>query len=103
MHWIHADGGTKNYKAHKAYRLAESESLILNFDDTTKFQKKLGGVAINQMVLCLNEVSDGSAKSMIEQISLELENFHYIAHALNLHNPQINWTLYILHIQLSID
>ena len=81
--------------AHKAYMLAESESLSLNSDGTTKFQKKLGGVAINGMVLCLNEVPDGSAQSMIEQISLELEKLRDIAHALNLRDPQkINWTLF---------
>ena len=79
--------------AHKAYTLAESESLSLNSDGSTKF----GGVAVNGMVLCLlSEVPDGSAQSMIEQISLDFEkNLHDIAHALNLRDPQkINWTLF---------
>ena len=73
--------------AYKAYTLAESESFSLNSDGTTKFQKKLG-VAVNVMVLCLNEVPDGSAQSMIEQISLELEKLRDIVHVLNLHDPQ---------------
>ena len=81
--------------AHKAYTLAECESLSLHSDGTTKLQKKLGGVAVNGMVLCLNEVPDGSAQSMIEQVSLELEKLRDIAHALNLRDPRkINWTLF---------
>ena len=81
--------------AHKAYTLAETKSFSLNSDGTTKFQKKLGGVAVNGMVLCLSEVPDGSAQSMIEQVSLELEKLRDIAHALNLRDPQkINWTLF---------
>jgi hypothetical protein len=81
--------------AHKAYTLAETKSFSLNSDGTTKFQKKLGGVAVNGMVLCLSEVPDGSAQSMIDQVSLELEKLRDIAHALNLHDPQkINWTLF---------
>ena len=74
--------------AYKAYTLAESESFSLNSDGTTKFQKKLGGVAVNGMVLCLNEVPDGSAQSIIKQISLELEKLRDIVHVLNLHDPQ---------------
>ena len=50
-------------------------------------QKKLGGVAVNGMLLCLNEVPDGSAQSMIEQVSVELEKLRDIAHALNLRDP----------------
>ena len=50
--------------AHKAYILAETKTFILN-SDTTKFQKKLG-VSANGMLLCLSEVPDGSAQSMIE-------------------------------------
>ena len=81
--------------AHKAYTLAETKSFSLNSDGTTKFQKKLGGVAVNGMVLCLSEVLDGSAQSMIEQVSLELEKLRDIAHALNLRDPQkLNWTLF---------
>ena len=81
--------------AHKAYIVAESESLSLNSDGTTKFQKKLGGVAVNGMVLCLNEVPDGSADSMIEQVSQELEKIRDIAYALNICHPEkINWTLF---------
>lgn len=71
--------------AHKAYAVNESESLDLNSDGTTKFQKKIGGVAVNGMVLSLNAVPDGSANSIIEDISCELEKLRDIAYALNLH------------------
>ena len=74
--------------AHKAYTVIESKSLDLNSDGTTKYQKKLGGVAVNGMVLSLNEVPDGSADSMIENISRELAKLRDIGHALNLHNPE---------------
>ena len=81
--------------AHKAYTVIESKSLDLNSDGTTKYQKKLGGVAVNGMVLSLNEVPDGSADSMIENISRELAKLRDIGHALNLHNPErVNWTLF---------
>ena len=81
--------------AHKAYTLAETKSFSLNSDGTTKFQKKLEGMAVNGMVLCLSEVPDGSAQSMIDQVSLEFEKLRDIAHALNLRDPQkINWTLF---------
>ena len=55
----------------------------------------MGGVAVNGMVLCPSEVPDGSAHSMTEQVSLELEKLHDIAYTLNLRDPQtINWTLF---------
>ena len=56
--------------ARNACMLAEYESFSLNSDGTTKFRKKLGLAAIG-MVLCLNEVSDGST----EYDLLELETF----------------------------
>ena len=43
------------------------------------------------MVLCVSEVPDGSAQSMIEQASLELEKLCDIAHALNTTWPTKNW------------
>ena len=59
------------------------------------FRRNLGGVAVNGMVLCPSEVPDGSAHSMTEQVSLELEKLRDIAYALNLRDPQtINWTLF---------
>ena len=80
--------------AHKACTFIESDSLSLNSDGTTKCLKKINGVAMNGMVICLNEVPDGSADSIVEDISRELEKLREIASALNLPNPEkLNWTL----------
>jgi len=81
--------------AHKACSLISCKTLNANSDGTTKFQKKLGGVAVNGMVLCLGEVPDGSAESMIELIEAELEKIRKTACDLKLSNPEkINWTLF---------
>ncbi len=81
--------------AHKASTIVSGATLDLNTDGTTKFQKKIGGVAVNGMVLSLNEVPDGSADSVIEDISRELDKLRDIARVLNLSNPErINWTLF---------
>ena len=81
--------------AHKACILIESNSLKLHSDGTTKSQRKIGGGAANGMVLSLNEVPDGSADSMIKDITNELAKLRDIACALKLEKPErINWTLF---------
>jgi len=80
--------------AHNAANLLESDSLNLNCDGTTLCQKKLQGAAINGTVLSVNEIPDGSADSMIADVSHELQKLREIAHALRLPNAdKINWTL----------
>ena len=83
--------------AHTASRLAEqaqSGCVNLNSDGTTKAQKKIQGTAINDIVISVNEVPDGSADSMIADVSKELQKLREIAHALRLPNAdKINWTL----------
>lgn len=81
--------------AHKASVIIEQEKPVhLNTDGTTKSQKKLQGVAINGMVLSINEVPDGAADAMIDDISSELQKLREIAHSLGLPNAdKINWTL----------
>ena len=83
--------------AHKATCLidkAQSGFLNLNCDGTTLSQKKIQGAAISGMVLSVNEVPDGSADSMISDISKELQKLREIAHLLHLPNAdKINWTL----------
>ena len=57
---------------HKAITIAEQAqagSLYLNSDGTTKFQKKIDGVALNGIVVSVNEIPDGSADSIVEDIS----------------------------------
>lgn len=80
--------------AHKATMLCEVSSLHLNTDGTTKNQKKLNGIVINDVVVSVNEVSDGTAASAIEDISRELATLRETAQALGIPNAKsINWTL----------
>ena len=82
------------HKATTVLKQAETGFLHLNTDGTTKCQKKIEGAALNGMVLSVNEVPDGSADSMIDDISREFKKLRDIAHALRLPNAdKINWTL----------
>ena len=64
-------------------------------DETTLAQKKLGGAAISSMVLPVNELSDGSAETTVEDVSKELERLREMAKVLNLPHPNsINWTIF---------
>ena len=84
--------------AHKAAVLCEAanKGFLMNTDGTTKSQKKLGGVAINNMVLSVNELPDGTAESVIADVSRELEKLRKTAYALGMPNPNsINWTLLV--------
>ena len=88
--------------AHKASTIVESATLNLNTDGTTKFPKKIGGVAINGLVFSLIEVPDSSADSVIEDIARELDKLRDIARTLNLSNPErINWT-HFRHLHLIL-
>ena len=83
--------------AHKATVICEHANdgqLYLNTDGTTLAQKKLGSVAINNVTVSVNEVSDGTAAYMIDDVSRELQKLREMAHALNIPNADsINWTL----------
>ena len=83
--------------AHKAStldNLVEDGMFHINTDGTTKFQRKLGATAINGTVIGVNEMPDGTAESIITDISKELQKLRETAQALNLpHAKQINWTL----------
>ena len=57
------------HKATSVLKQAETGMMHLNTDGTTKFQKKIEGAALSGMVLSINEVADGSADSMVEDIS----------------------------------
>ena len=86
--------------AHKATVLCEHASgnkgFWMNTDGTTKAQKKLGAVGINGMVVSVNELPDGTAKSVISDVSRELEKLRETAHALNMPDADsINWTLIV--------
>ena len=83
--------------AHKALAISEqarAEKLHLNTDGTTLQQKKLGGLAINGMVISVNELPDGTADTVIEDVSKELTKLREMAHSLGLPNADaINWSL----------
>lgn len=59
--------------AHKASVLSEASSFHLNTDGTTKNLKKLGGVIINDVVVSVNEVPDGTSAAAVDDISKELK------------------------------
>ena len=85
--------------AHKAVALCkdteEGRQLHLNTDGTTLAQRKLEGVAINGMAIAVNEVVDGTADTLIEDVSKELKKLRDVAHALDIPNADsINWTLF---------
>ena len=85
--------------AHKAMVVHDSlendKPLHLNMDGTTLNQKKLGGVAFNNMVLSCNVLPDGAAETAIEDVSKELEKLRKMATALKLtHADSINWTIF---------
>ena len=83
--------------AHRATVICEHANdgqLYLNTNGTTLAQKKLGSVGINNVIVSVNEVSDGTAASMIDDVSRELQKLREMAHALNIPNADsINWTL----------
>ena len=86
-----------NILSHIAYDLSEQISkgkeLYLNSDGTTKNQRKINGIAINGKVFSLNEVPDGSAESIVDDIDHKFEKLRRIAHKLGLNNANcINWT-----------
>ena len=86
--------------AHKPSVLCEatktSSGFRLNSDGTTKNQKKLGGVVINDIVLSVNELSDGTAQTAIDDISEELEKLRTTAKFSGLPNADsINWTMLV--------
>ena len=74
--------------AHKATliteQVAQTGMLCLNSDGTTKSQKKINGVALNGLTISVNEVADGSAYRIVEDISKELKNLRDMARALTL-------------------
>jgi hypothetical protein len=84
--------------AHKATvihdQIKEGSLLHLNTDGTTLGQKKLGGIAMNKTVISVNEQCDGTAESVINDVSRELQKLRETACALGLPNSNcINWTL----------
>ena len=83
--------------AHKAThlsKLAQTSTLSLNSDDTTLNQKKLGAIVLSGTILSVNDLPDGCAETIIEDMDAEFSKLRNTAHKLNLANADsINWTL----------
>ena len=82
---------------HKASAISEAvttEKLHLNTDGTTLHQRKLGGLALNGMVISVSELPDGTADAIVEDVSKELIKLREMAYSLGLPNADaINWSL----------
>ncbi len=79
--------------AHKATAISKAEKFHLNTDGTTLQQKKLGGLAINGVVISVNELPDGTADTVIKDVSKELTKLREMARSLGLPNADaINWS-----------
>ena len=79
---------------HKAVELSKHQQFHLNSDGTTLQQHKIGATTVNGMVLSVNELPDGTAEQIANDISTELEHLRNIAIALGLPNAHsINWSL----------
>ena len=76
-------------KAHTSCeQIKRGQPFHLNSDGTTKNQHKINGIAVNKLVLSVNEVSDGSAQTILEKL-------RNTARQLNLPNADsVNWTLF---------
>ena len=81
-------------KAHQAHLLAETSTYHLNSDGTTLNQKKVEGMLVNGIVLGVNDVVDGSAKSAVEELEVVLSNIRDTAQVLEVPGAQsIGWSL----------
>lgn len=90
---MRADELTTVSLAHKASVIDErvgKGTLHLNTDGITLHQKKLGGIAIEKMVISVNQQPDGTADSIINDVSNQPEKLISMANAP--HSNDINWT-----------
>lgn len=82
--------------SHKAHILCSgtAKGMDLKTDGTTKHQRKLGAVVVDDLVVSVNELANGKAISAIENISKELIHLRRVTKILGLANADsINWTL----------
>ena len=82
--------------AHKVSVLFKTgQSLHINTDGTTKQQRKINSAAVNGIVISVNEVPDGTAESIVNDINSELEKLRNAAKDLGLPNHMsINWNMF---------
>ena len=71
------------------------QNLHINTDGTTKQQRKLNSAAVNGIVISVNEVPDGTAETIFNDINSELEKLRNAAKDLGLPNHMsINWSVF---------
>ena len=85
-------------EAHKASVICEQlqpgKILHLNTDGTTLAQRKKNSIAINNTVISIDEIHNGTAETVINNVSKRLQKFREMAFTLNLPNANnINWIL----------
>ena len=82
--------------AHKANLLAQAPLAHLNTDGTTLQQKKINGIAVNGVTIGVSEVTDGSAKSIVNHVESELIQLRETAIALDIPGANsINWSKFV--------
>jgi len=69
-------------RAHKAHHLGSAESTALNSDGTTKHQQKKAASIMNDMVLGVHDVANGSANAALQAMKSEMEVICTIAEEL---------------------
>lgn len=71
------------------------QNLHINTDGTTKQQRKLNSAAVNGIVISVNEVPDGTAETIFNDINSELEKLRNAVKDLGLPNHMsINWSMF---------
>ena len=81
---------------HKATNLSSSGNGHINSDGTTLNMRKLIGSSVNGIVLGVQEVSDGTAETMLNELDKQLSKLRETATELNIPNANaINWTLIV--------
>ena len=76
-------------------QVSSGQKFHVNTDGTTKQQHKINSAAINGIVLSVNEVPDGTAESIINDIDSELEKLRNAAKELGIPNHMsINWSMF---------
>ena len=82
--------------AHKANNLGILGTGHMNSDGTTLNIRKLIGSSINGIVLGVQEVSDGTAETMLTELDKQLKHLRDMAAKLQIpHAQNINWTLIV--------
>ena len=79
---------------HQAHMLSEASEYLLKSDGTTLNQKKVQGMLVNGVLLGVKDVADGSAQTVVEELSQVLHNIKMAAKELKVKNAdKTGWGL----------